>query len=135
LEYNVTSAGLKKFDYSDFVGTCAKKEYSGRFFNGTMDEVRIYNRAFPSNEIRNHYNGSFISNTTLVGYWNFDAGQGSQGREFVRDHYGLMVSYDANTSTYKKVNAKTFSKDDSLDLLMFLPTMIEEVVWDPSASE
>jgi hypothetical protein len=42
------------------------------YFNGTIDEVRIYNRALTADEIREHYYGY-----GLVAEWNFDEGAGS----------------------------------------------------------
>ena len=39
---------------------------AGRIFNGTIDEVRIYNRALNATEIAEHYNGTFNNETGLV---------------------------------------------------------------------
>ena len=41
------------------------------FWNGTIDEVKIYNRALSGAEIREEYGG------TLAAYWKFDEGTGS----------------------------------------------------------
>ena len=43
-----------------------------KIFNGTIDDVRIYNRALSADEVRYHYNRG-----GPVGYWNFDEGSGT----------------------------------------------------------
>jgi len=43
------------------------------YFNGIIDEVRIYNRALSPEEIRFHY-----SRGGPVAYWKFDEGQGTK---------------------------------------------------------
>jgi hypothetical protein len=48
----------------------------GRFFNGMMDEVRIYNRALSAQEIQNHYQGIYENEARLKGVWHFDEGEG-----------------------------------------------------------
>ena len=42
------------------------------YFNGTIDEIRIYSRALSSTEISEHYQGVFKDETGLVGHWTFD---------------------------------------------------------------
>jgi len=50
---------------------------SSRFFNGLIDEVRIYNRALSGAEISTHYNsgnGQYgRPETGLMGLWHFDS--------------------------------------------------------------
>jgi len=48
----------------------------GNYFDGTIDEARIYNRALTPDEIKTLYTGVNIPNG-LVGYWNFDEGTGT----------------------------------------------------------
>ena len=45
-------------------------------FDGLIDEVRIYDRAFYLEEVGDHYNGIFADDTGLMGHWNFDEGTG-----------------------------------------------------------
>jgi len=45
--------------------------WSGEYFNGLIDEVRIYNRALSAEEIRYHYNRG-----RPVAHWKFDEGSG-----------------------------------------------------------
>jgi hypothetical protein len=47
------------------------------YFNGNIDEVKIYNRALSAEEIRaNMYTRLSGDEVGLVGYWDFDEGQG-----------------------------------------------------------
>jgi hypothetical protein len=45
--------------------------YSGamKVFNGTISDTRIYNRALTATEISAMYNGSYVSDSGLVGWW------------------------------------------------------------------
>jgi len=47
-----------------------------RYFNGLIDEVRIYNRTLSSAEITEHYDGIFSNETGLAGLWHFDEESG-----------------------------------------------------------
>ncbi len=42
------------------------------YFNGSIDEVRIYNRALPPQEVSRHYNGEYSNETGMVGLWHLD---------------------------------------------------------------
>ncbi|MFZ2970395.1 MAG: LamG-like jellyroll fold domain-containing protein, partial [Minisyncoccia bacterium] len=42
------------------------------YFGGSIDEVRVYNRALYPEEIMDHYNGVYFDNTGLMGYWDFN---------------------------------------------------------------
>ena len=50
--------------------------YSGpsgtAYFNGIIDEVRVYSRVLSPTEIAEHYQGVFKDETGLVGHWSFD---------------------------------------------------------------
>ncbi len=54
-----------------FIGSSQVSNNPSEFFNGLIDEVRIYNRALSVEEIRYHYNKG-----GPVAYWKFDEGQG-----------------------------------------------------------
>ncbi len=51
---------------------------TSEFASGRMDEISIWNRALPVAEIIEHYKARQLTGTEpgLVGYWNFDAGDG-----------------------------------------------------------
>ncbi len=57
-----------------------------RYFNGSIDDVRIYSRALSASEIKTLYQfGSaqtkVVSNSGLVGYWPFNDGAGSKAND------------------------------------------------------
>ena len=53
----------------------ARREGSGQFFHGEIDEVRVWNIVRSETEIRARMNTSLQGNESgLVGYWNFDNG-------------------------------------------------------------
>jgi|GEM_PF-1308751 len=61
-----------------------KKTIIGRglnFFNGTIDEVKIYNRALGDAEVKFHYNHG-----GPVGYWNFDEGNGTSTKDITENN-------------------------------------------------
>jgi len=78
------------------------KYYSSdiRYFNGSMDEVRIYNRALYPEEVKDHYNGIFTDNSGLVGYWNFNEGTG----ETANDSSG-----NGNNGSFSNVDAVLYN--------------------------
>ena len=53
-----------------------KLAYSGLYFNGSIDEVRIYDTALSVEEIREHYK-SGLDKLGLVGYWGMDENGGT----------------------------------------------------------
>ena len=66
------------------------------YFNGTIDEVRIYNRALSAEEIRYHYNRG-----GPVAYWKFDEGSGSVINDYsINNNTGtLHLGTSGNTTT------------------------------------
>lgn len=62
--------------------TASRVKYIGsynssmHFFNGSIDEVRIYNRSLSLAEVGDIYNGTNISELNLVSLWHFDEGAG-----------------------------------------------------------
>lgn len=49
-------------------------------FNGTIDDVRIYDRALNDTEIQQLYQGTDVR-TGLVGYWGLDEGTGTEAKD------------------------------------------------------
>lgn len=54
--------------------------YSG-YFNGLIDEVRIYNRALSEAEIKAIYQNNTFIRDGLVAYWRFDEGSGTTAHD------------------------------------------------------
>ncbi|MCL5410319.1 MAG: LamG domain-containing protein [Patescibacteria group bacterium] len=42
------------------------------YFNGSVDELRIYDRALGSTEVAQNYTGTYDNSSSLKGYWNFN---------------------------------------------------------------
>jgi len=90
-----------------YVGTLPA---ASAFFNGTIDEVRIYNRALNETEIQNNYNGS-ITRNGLVGEWKFDYGPSSQqnvtpeGQSYNQPFYNITNTGNVNLTVKMKINA------------------------------
>ncbi|MFH1662153.1 MAG: LamG-like jellyroll fold domain-containing protein, partial [Candidatus Falkowbacteria bacterium] len=47
------------------------------YFNGDIDEVRVYSRALDSSEILQHFQGTYSDESGLAGLWHFDEGSGA----------------------------------------------------------
>ncbi|MFH1127092.1 MAG: DUF2341 domain-containing protein, partial [archaeon] len=57
----------------------SSETYAGDYFNGTLDEVRIYDRSLTPSEIMALYEKG--SGDYLVGYWNFSEGLGTMAQD------------------------------------------------------
>ncbi|MBT3207310.1 MAG: choice-of-anchor D domain-containing protein [Bacteroidetes bacterium] len=67
--YNCTH----NFQPSNVVRIGSSVHTSGQYFNGNIDEVRIWNYARSQTEIQSDMNNKLLGNESgLVGYWNFD---------------------------------------------------------------
>jgi len=73
--------------------------WTGRFFDGKIDEVRIWNVARTGSEITTAMGTELTgSETGLVGYWNMNAGTGTAvGDSTVNANNGTMLNMDAAT--------------------------------------
>jgi len=77
---------------SSAAGTYIGRRFDGSYFNGLIDDVRIYNRALSASEVAQQYNstkdgylGKIKVSTGLVGYWKMDDNLGTTA---VRDYSG-----------------------------------------------
>jgi hypothetical protein len=77
---------------------------TGYYFTGSIDDVRIYNRALYPEEVKDHYNGIFADDTDLVGHWDFDEGTG----EIAEDNSG-----NGNDGSLSNVDGKLYNMDNS----------------------
>ena len=50
---------------------------AGRITDGSLDEVRIYNRGLSPTEVLEHYNGIFKDESNLQLYYNFNEDSGT----------------------------------------------------------
>ena len=64
-------------DYNDETVLVGVKNGLIGYFEGLIDDARIYNRALSADEIFKLYKGVLISQVGLVGYWPMDSGEGA----------------------------------------------------------
>ncbi|HMA83474.1 MAG TPA: LamG-like jellyroll fold domain-containing protein [Candidatus Thermoplasmatota archaeon] len=64
-----------------------------RFFNGTIDEVNIYNYVLTQSEIFDRYNQTLenqLSESSLISYWNFDENSGTTAFDSIGSKNGKI---------------------------------------------
>jgi len=68
---------LETDEYHDFIGNFQRSDGKFHYFDGIIDEVAIYNRALSAEEIRANMHRRLAGDEpNLVGYWDFDEGEG-----------------------------------------------------------
>ena len=87
------ATALSAIDYgSGYTFSIGKDTFNpDRHFNGTIDEVRIYDRALTADEVRWHYNRG-----GPVASWDFDEGSGQTAFDGVGDADGQLGSDSAS---------------------------------------
>ncbi|GCL43050.1 hypothetical protein NIES80_27610 [Dolichospermum planctonicum] len=71
----------------------AKGNGAARFFNGDIDEVRIWNKARTQQEIQANLNQTLTGNeANLAGYWNFDNVAGSTITDLAKGNNGTLTN-------------------------------------------
>ncbi|UCC22514.1 MAG: hypothetical protein JSW23_00105 [Planctomycetota bacterium] len=84
---DISSVGNVNTDGSLYIG-CRKTD--GDLFDGTIDEVGIYDRALSASEIEEIYHCGVFDDVNLVGYWGFEEGAGQvayDGSAYGNDGY------------------------------------------------
>ena len=126
LKESSPKSGSIDYDYSNafFVAAEAASGESpaGNYFNGSIDEVRVYSRGLSATEVRYHYNKG-----GPVAHWKFDEGSGSMAYDVTLNGnngtlYGEMAtstSGDSGWATGKYGSALSF---DGVDDYMEMPT-------------
>ncbi|MFH1878734.1 MAG: LamG-like jellyroll fold domain-containing protein [Candidatus Omnitrophota bacterium] len=77
-DYSVNMAGISGDISSASVFNIGKRAAgSALYFDGSMDDVMVYNRALKNTEITDMYTGVITSDTGQVSWWDFDEGAGS----------------------------------------------------------
>lgn len=93
LENSLTSSILNNNNFT--LGTDLAGE-TADYFNGLIDEVRVYNRALTAGEVTRLYNLTkpkikAASDTGLVGYWSFEEGMGTKAGDMSgRGNHGIF---------------------------------------------
>jgi hypothetical protein len=90
---------------------------NNRYFNGSVDEVRIYNRSLSAAEISdlNKTNGQSVNTVGLIAYWGFE--DKKQIEKTDEDIAFLDRYYDGSSA---------YNQQDSLNTLMILASMAAE---------
>ena len=83
------------------------------YFDGNIDEVRIYNRALSAEEVMKHYKQTrrniqvkASNNNGLVGYWNFNEGSGSTAYDVSINSSNGTLTWMATSSNGGWMNGK-----------------------------
>ncbi len=70
-----------------------------RYFNGIIDEVRIFNVALDSTQIREDMHRVFASTPAgLIGYWQFNDSTGTSAQEVVNGFDGTLTNFEFDAS-------------------------------------
>jgi len=86
------------------------------FFNGSIDEPRIYSRTLSATEVKQHYKGAFHDEAGLVGLWHFDEGSGliaNDSSDYGNNGSIVGANWTAKakpTSVHLKVLAEVYEK-------------------------
>ncbi|MBI4973060.1 DUF2341 domain-containing protein [Candidatus Roizmanbacteria bacterium] len=106
LQQNISySQAITIGEYFQNLGTCTRTGYTT--FNGTLDDIRTYNRVLSPKEVRDLYNWS----AGPVGYWNMDEKTGTNaydqsgngytgtltGSTWISGKYGSALSLNGST--------------------------------------
>jgi hypothetical protein len=104
-------------------------QQNNTFLNGSMDEVRMYNRALSATEVANLYQTGaqtlLVPNDTgLVGYWSFNEGTSTRAGDY--SGYGrtipLVGNYSWTSGKFSKAISITGSSVDRLDVTGVIPS-------------
>lgn len=102
---NGTQVASSTFSFTSIPTTtsnvfCFGEDYltgTAEYFNGKMDEVRVWNVVKTNVEINNNQDNCLIGNETgLLAYYNFENGSGSTVTDLVNGNNGLMLNMDAS---------------------------------------
>jgi len=67
------------------------KRTDGLYFNGTIDDVRIYNRSLSADEVKHNFENPFNPITDgLVSWWSFDEGSGCVAFDKIGTNHGNL---------------------------------------------
>jgi hypothetical protein len=87
-----------KFDWAENSNNHLRylgRNFGGAYFQGQLDEVRVYNRILSRAEITTHYNSGQGSSGTadngLVAAWHFDEGRGTTAADYAGRNYVAVL--------------------------------------------
>jgi hypothetical protein len=83
-----------------YIGAMSNGGAPLNFFDGCIDDVRIYNRALMAGEVMANYHGD-ITATGLVSWWKFDERVGTVAHDYYRFNNGTIVGATWITYDYR----------------------------------
>ncbi|MBD2139957.1 hypothetical protein H6F39_00795 [Anabaena sp. FACHB-1250] len=90
---NSTAASVGALLVNENWAIGARGNGTERFFNGDIDEVRIWNKARTQQEIQANLNQTLAGNeANLAGYWNFDNVSGSTITDLAKGNNGTLTN-------------------------------------------
>jgi len=92
----VTSTGPNNYWAWDVDEMLIGKRSTGTYFNGSIDEVRIYDTALTAEQIREHYKAG-LDKLGLVGYWSMDENGDTTAYDNANSNNGTIY----NSPTWK----------------------------------
>lgn len=110
-----TSASGNVFDSTTAISIGKWAGANSDYFPGSIDDVRIYNRALSATEVQNLYNATkvgatritTVSRNGLVGYWNLDDGTSTKATDFSGNgNTGTLTNFALSGSTSNWVTGK-----------------------------
>jgi hypothetical protein len=94
-----------------FFGTYGSSSASGQYFNGKLDQVRIYSSALSSSDVTNLYNESSVPTTNLVAHYKFDGDARDEQQLYDGVASNVTYAYDGTASNVTYQEATKFSPD------------------------
>ena len=100
---------------------------AGSYFQGSIDDVRIWNKARTQTEIQADLNRELTGNETgLVGYWNFNSITNNTVQDLTSNHNDGTLSGAQNTTgivpTSLIINDNIYEGNETLNLTLSNPT-------------
>ena len=114
-------------DHNDFEIGRSLLDGTGSYFQGSIDDVRIWNKARTQTEIQADLNRELTGNETgLVGYWNFNSITNNTVQDLTSNHNDGTLSGAQNTTgivpTSLIINDNIYEGNETLNLTLSNPT-------------
>jgi len=137
--YGDTNVSLCIGSLYPYGGTWAGNEAFS--INGTLDEVRIYNRSLSEDEIQEIYKNNTFIRDGLIAYWRFEEGKGDEASDsHIWDYdgkFGKAMSFDGKDDYVKLSDSgmewdfKTFSAEFWIKTTDATSVLGEGAKWRP----
>jgi len=96
--------GVSKHNYTGYTGKVINVNTNyvilggGSYLNGSLDDIRIYNRDLSSTEMNTLYSDpdTFLTEG-LVGHWKFDEAHGTTFGDYENQYYWVWLNLDGCT--------------------------------------